>query len=217
MFALDANAAKAADVKTASIQQAGKYKGKITHAEYIENGATGSKNVSITFKTDDGQDARFFLNMVYQHDQQNTTNHKLLSAILACLKLRNTGKTAKATLEKWNSNTQQREAVEADVFPDLAGKKIGLLVQMEIDKKSTDGKARPTIYMPFDYDSEKTASEVLATPPVMKAEVLAKAVQFVLDKPLVDRRPHGAASAPATTNGYQAPAMPDAFDDDIPF
>lgn len=216
MFALDANAAKAADVKTASIQQAGKYKGKIAHAEYIENGSTGSKNVSITFKTDDGQEARFFLNMVYQHDQQNTTNHKLLSAILACLKLRNTGKTAKAQLEKWNNDTQQREAVEADVFPDLAGKKIGFLVQMEIDKKSTDGKARPIIYMPFDYDSEKTASEVLASPPVMKAEVLAKAVQFVIDKPLVDRRPHGAAPVQSAGHAYQAPA-PEGFDDDIPF
>lgn len=217
MFALDTNAARAADVKTATIQTAGKYKGKIVCVEYLENTANGSKNVRIVFRSDDGQDASFFLNMVYQHNQQNESSHKLLSAILACIKLRNTGNTASGSVEKWNADLQKREQVAALVFPDMAGKRIGLLIQMEIEKKSEKGYPRPIIYMPFDAETEKTASEVLAVPPVLKGETLAKAVQYIAEHQLVDRRPKsGLASAAPAGFGGQAQSAPD-LDDDIPF
>lgn len=213
MFALDTTAAKAADVKTATIQSAGKYIGKIVCAEYIENPEKGSKNIRIAFKSDGGQEASFFLNMIYQGNQKNETNHKVLSAILACIRSRNTGAPAAGFVEKWNKDSQKREQVAAMVFPDLADKRIGFLVQMEIGKTSESGYPNPTIYMPFDAESEKTASEVLAQPPVIRGEVLAKAVQYIADHPLVDRRPKGGAQAAAT---YSAPAAAD-FDDDIPF
>lgn len=215
MFNLDPNAAKAADVKSATIQASGKYKGRITVAEYIENQQKGSKNIRIAFKSDAGQEASFFLNMVYAGSTINESNHKMLSAILACLKMRSTGNPAAGKVEKWNKDKQARELVDASVFPDMAGKEIGFLIQMEIEKNSENGYPRPTIYMPFEASSEKTASEVLANPPVMQGSTLEKAVSYIAEHPLVDRRKHGqAASKPE----YQAPAsVGDAFNDDIPW
>lgn len=220
MFALDTNAARAADVKTATIQTAGKYKGNISCVEYMENPANGSKNIRIVFKSDDGQDASFFMNMVYQHNQKNESSHKMLSAVLACLKMRNTGSTAPGSVEKWNAELQKREQIAALVFPDMAGKRIGLLIQMEIEKKSEKGYPRPIIYMPFDAESEKTASEVLANPPVAKGETLAKAVQYIAEHQLVDRRPKGGSQATgnhAPGASHQASTAYDDLDDDIPF
>lgn len=215
MFQLDPNAAKANDVKSATIQTAGKYKGQIVCAEYVENAQKGSKNIRIVFKSDEGQEASFFINMIYRHSERNDGGNKLLSAILACLKLRDTGAPAAGTVEKWNADKGARENVAASVFPALAGRKIGLLIQMEIEKNSEKGYPRPTIYMPFEYETEKTASEVLANPPVLKAEILAKAVQVVADRPVADRRPKDAGSY-HTPSSTPAPAA-DEFDDDIPF
>lgn len=215
MFNLDPNAAKAADAKSATIQMAGKYKGRITVAEYVENQQKGSKNIRIAFKSDAGQEASFFLNMVYHGSTVNESNHKMLSAILACLKMRSTGNSSAGKVEKWNKEKKVRELVDASVFPDLAGKEIGFLIQMEIPKDSEDGYPRPTIYMPFEAASEKTASEVLANPPVMQGTTLEKAVAYIGEHPVVDRRKAGHAAAKPE---YQAPASGgDDFDSDLPF
>lgn len=217
MFNLDPQAAKAADVKSASIQSAGKYKGRITCAEYVENPEKGSKNICIHYKTDGGQDASFFINQVFNHNERNESGHKLLSAILACLKMRSTGNAAPGHVEKWSKLTQSRDKVATLVFPDMAGKELGILVQMEIEKKSENGYPRPIIYMPFEASTEKTASEVLAQPPIMHGEVLAKAVQYLADRPLVDRRPKAAQNNGGFGNqAPQSDAAPD-FDDDLPF
>lgn len=215
MFNLDPNAAKAADVKSATIQASGKYKGRITVAEYIENQQKGSKNIRIAFKSDAGQEASFFLNMVYAGSTINDSNHKMLSAILACLKMRSTGNPAAGKVEKWNKDKQARELVDASVFPDMAGKEIGFLIQMEIEKNSENGYPRPTIYMPFEASSEKTASEVLANPPVMQGTTLEKAVAYIAEHSIVDRRKHGQV---AQKHEQQAATQgADAFDNDIPW
>lgn len=218
MFNLDPQAAKAADVKSAAIQSAGKYKGRIVCAEFVENTEKGSKNICFHFKSDAGQEAQFFLNLVFNHNERNETGHKMLSAILACLKMRSTGNPAPGYVEKWSKLAQARDKVAVQAFPDMAGKEIGLVVQMEIEKKSENGYPRPIIYLPFEAATEKTASEVLAVPPVMNGEVLAKAVQHIAERPLIDRRPK-AASASSGGFGGSAPAAADApdFDDDIPF
>lgn len=220
MFNLDPNAARAADNKSAFIDEAGKYIGTFTRAEYMEKPQTGSTGIGLTFKSREGAEAQFYVNLSYQHGQRNKAGHELVNAIMACLQLRHVGSPQPVKVEKWNSDAKQREQVSVQGFPELMGKPIGLLIQLEIEKNSEKGLPRPTIYAPFSAESEKTASEVLDQNCRTPAK-LEKMVQAVMAKPLIDRRPAGARGA-ATGDDYAAHAgQPtpnyDDFDDDIPF
>lgn len=224
MYEMNPAAARAADVKSSYINDAGKFKGTIVSAEFLDNRANGSENIVIAFKADNGQEANFLLNMVYQGTQKNETNIKILSAILACLRMRTTGEVQQASIEKWNKDTRQKERQTVPAFTALHGKKIGFILQMEIGRDSQDGRARPIIYAPFEYESEKTATEVLGSKP---AEMLPRMVERAMERPLIDRR--GQAKQPANFNdynkasqGFHAPAQKASaasipFDDDVPF
>ena len=59
MFALDQNAARAADNKSAFIDEAGKYIGAFTRAEYMEKKETGSTGIGFTFKSREGAEGQF--------------------------------------------------------------------------------------------------------------------------------------------------------------
>lgn len=217
MFNLDANAARSADNKSAFIDEAGKCIGEFLRAEYMEKKDTGSTGIGLTFKTRDGAEASFYLNLTYQHGTRNEGGYAMMNAIMACLQLRTVGAPQPIKFEKWNSETRQREQVTAPGFPELLKKPIGLLIQMEIEKDSQNGMPRPTIYAPFSAESEKTASEIL-DPRCTAPAKLEKMVQQLMKKPIYDRRPKSAqgAAAPYQADNYDYGAPPD-FSDDIPF
>lgn len=213
MFTLDTNAARAADNKSAFIEDAGKYIGSFTRAEYMEKQETGSTGIGFTFKTREGADAQFYINLSYQHGTKNDGGHSMLNAIMACLQLRTVAAPQSISFEKWDKDAGQRVKATAYGFPELMGKPIGLLLQMEIEKNSTTGQPRPTIFAPFSAESEKTASEVL-DPKCTSPAKLEKMMLQVMNKPVVDRRPKGSQSSqPAAKD---SPGH-DSFDDQIPF
>ncbi|WP_341519882.1 hypothetical protein AABC73_15130 [Pseudomonas sp. G.S.17] len=217
MFDLDQNSARSADNKSAFIDEAGKYIGAFTRAEYMEKSETGSTGIGFTYKTREGAEAQFYLNLSYQHGTKNDGGHATLNAIMACLQVRTVADPRPMEIEKWNKDAGQREKVIIKGFPELVGKPIGLLLQMEIEKNSTTGMERPTIFAPFSAESEKTASEILDTRSPAPAK-LEKMVQQVMKKPVVDRRPKG--HAPAGGSGYAAShddSAPPADWDNIPF
>jgi hypothetical protein len=216
MFNLDRNAACAADNKSAFIDEAGKYIGAFTRAELV-NGQTGSIGLGLTFKTEGGSEAQFYINTSYLKDGQQQANNggvQTVSAILACFKLNSSGDPAQVTVEKWNNESKQREKVQVSGFPLLMNKPIGLLIQMEIEKNSEKGLPRPTIYAPFSAESEKTASEILAK--VTTPAKLEKMVQAVMAKPLIDRRPKGGQTSGYGGHAHDQSTPPDDWDD-IPF
>lgn len=217
MFALDRNAACAADNKSAFIDEAGKYIGAFTRAELVK-GQTGSVGLGLTYKVENGGEAQFYINTGYLKDgqmQQNNGGIQTVSAILACLRLNTSGDPATITVEKWNADLKQREQTQVQGFPALMNKPIGLLIQMEIEKNSEKGLPRPTIYAPFSAESEKTASEILGK--VAAPTKLEKMVQVVMAKPLVDRRPKGQASSANSYGGASDQNSPPDEWDDIPF
>lgn len=218
MFNLDANAARAADNKSAFIAEAGKYIGTFTRAEYMDKPQTGSTGLGLTFKSRDGAEAQFYVNLSYQRGQRNKGGHELVNAIMACLQLRHVGDPQPVKVEKWNAYTAQREQVNVPGFSELMGKPIGLLIQLEIEKNSEKGLPRPTIYAPFSAESEKTASEILDQNCHTPAK-LEKMVQAVMAKPIKDNRPASARNAPAGDDyaAYTGQPAGDSFDDDIPF
>ena len=218
MFNLDPNAARAADNKSAFIDEAGKYIGTFTRAEYMEKQQTGSTGIGFTFKSREGAEAQFYVNLSYQHGTRNKGGYELVNAIMACLQLRNVGNPQPITVEKWNNDTKQREKATVQGFPELMGKPVGLLIYQEIEKNSEKGLPRPAIYAPFSAESEKTASEIL-DPNCRAPAKLEKMVQAVMNKPLVDRRPAGSRTT-QTGDDYAAYAgqpVEDFDNSDIPF
>ena len=161
MFNLDANAARSADNKSSFIDSAGKYIGAFNRAEYMEKQDTGSTGIGFTYKTREGAEAQFYLNLSYQHGTKNDGGHALLNAIMACLQLRSVSAPKPMEIEKWDKDTSSRVKVTVPGFSELCGKPLGLLLQMEIEKNSTTGMERPVIFAPFSAESEKTASEIL--------------------------------------------------------
>jgi len=217
MFNLDANAARSADNKSAFIDEAGKYIGAFTRAEYMEKSETGSTGIGFTFKTREGAEAQFYLNLSYQHGTKNDGGHALLNALMACMQLRTVADPQPMEAEKWDSDAKQRVKVTVKGFKEMVGKPVGLLLQMEIEKNSTTGMERPVIFAPFSAESEKTASEILDSRNQAPAK-LEKMVQQVMSKPVVDRRPKGQASN-GSVQHQSGPIAdgPDSYDSDIPF
>ena len=148
------------------------------------------------------------------HGKRNEGGYQLVNAIMACLSLRNVGDPQPITVEVWDKDAGQRVKSTTQGFPELMGKDIGLLLQMEIEKNSEKGLPRPTIFAPFSAESEKTASEILDPKKPAPAK-LEKMVQQVMNKPLVDRRPAG--SRTAATDDYAAYAGSAPHHDDDPF
>lgn len=215
MFQLDKAAASAADNKSSFIEEAGKYIGTLTRAEYMEKAETGSTGIGLTFKTREGAEAQFYINLTYQHGTKNDGGYSLINAIMACLSLRNVGAPQQITVEKWDKDAGQRVKASVPGFPELMGKPLGLLIQMEIEKNSEKGNERPTIFAPFSAESEKTASEILDSRCTAPAK-LEKMVQQIAKKPCVDRRPKG-VSGGAYGHGHTDQSAPPADWDEIPF
>ncbi|BAP80949.1 hypothetical protein MT1_3774 [Pseudomonas sp. MT-1] len=215
MFALDQNAARAADNKSAFIDEAGKYIGTFTRAEYMEKQETGSTGIGFTFKSREGAEGQFYVNLSYQHGTRNDGGYQLINALMACMSLRNLGDPQPIEIEKWDNDAKQRVKATVPGFPELMNKEVGLLIQMEIEKKSEKGLPRPTIFAPFSAESEKTASEILDTKKPAAAK-LEKMVQQVMNKPLVDRRPAGSRNL-SGGDDYAAYAGSAQRHDDDPF
>lgn len=205
---LDTNSAKAADSIASAIRESGKYIGTITRAEKLVS-KNGTKGIGLSFRASDGSTADY-LDIYYQKGNGETlAGLKTVNAIMACLKLRE-AKVGRIKFERWNKDTRKREPVEADGYPDLMGKRIGLLLQKELaTNQYGDDVERMVIFGVFSAETELTASEILdgkTTP-----ERLSKMVEALAARPVRDSRYKAARSA-------SSPA-PAGFDDedDIPF
>lgn len=217
MFKLDANAARAADVKSTFINETGKYIGAFTRAEWMEKKETGSTGIGFSFKSNAGLEAQIYVGLSYKKDGRmeiNEGGQKTLNAIMACLRLREVSDPVTTQVEKWDNVARAAVKVSVPCFPQLMNKPIGLLIQMEIEKNSEKGTPRPIIYAPFSPEDNKTASEVLNQS--SKSELVEKMLTTIMAKPLIDRRSGGTRSS---ASGEPAPTgREDSFEDDlIPF
>ena len=204
-YSLDPRAAS--DVGTSNfITDTGKYVGRFVRAE-AKISKQQTDGIELDFVADDGRRANFLSLWTYTRDGQETYGLKVLSAILACLRLRG--------IQGGQIHFKDRDGrpVTGDGFPDLMGKPIGLLLQRANFTKD-DGSPgyKFNIFAPFDAKSELTASEILNK--AQKPEQLAGMVAR-----LTDRAPRNATQAGghsgardyATASGGREPGS----DDDI--
>lgn len=205
-YNLDPKAASAADNTVSRIDVSGKYIGILTRAEAVVS-RQQTEGIEFSFKTDDGQTADFLTLWTYNVKGEALPSLKALNAIMTICRVKTITPTA-GQVEKWDSASHSRVKANATVFPELTGKRVGLLLQRE-EYAKTDGSigSKMNIFGVFDADSELTASEILAKK--TQPEVLARMVASLKDKPLNGSRP---AAAPASTGGDAG-----GFDDDIPF
>lgn len=186
MYALDTTAAREAENQSNYLDKTGKYKGKFIRAEKLISTNKGTHGVGFTFETEAKQTTRFDI-WTMDKDNKPLMGFKSLSAIMACMKVRNITPVA-GKVDRYNYDTKKTEVVDADVFKELIGKPIGLLMRNTEYAKMKDGREtgftgwRLELFVPFDAETEMTASEILDRK--TKAERLASIVATLADRPM---------------------------------
>lgn len=205
MYALDTTAAKKADQTSSRINELGKYVGQFKQAEDI-TASTGTKGIALRFEAN-GQTADLSIYTQRANGEQ-IMGFQVLMAIMTCMQLRNIAPKT-GMVKHWDNETRQEVEKQAQVFQDLCGKDIGLLLETEDYAKKDGGiGTRMVIAGIFQAKTELTASEILDRKTV--PEHLAKMVARLRHRPIK-------GAAPARRESSSAPSGFDAMDDDIPF
>lgn len=217
MYQLDTQSAREADSIGSYLTETGKYIGQFTRAEKLVSRNKGTHGIGFTFECA-GKSTRFD---IWTMDASNKRlgGFKTINAIMACMSLRGIA-PAPGKVERYNLDTQQRETVQAEVFPELVGKPIGLVLQKTEYEKMRDGQYtgetgwRLEMLAPFRAADEFTASEILDRK--TKPEKLAAILATLADRPLKKRAAPALSPRAATA---AAPSFAEDFDDDgdIPF
>lgn len=210
MYALDPQAARKADTTGGMITELGKYLGTFTQAVDI-TATTGTKGIALLFQSAAGQKARLSL-YTQKSNGEHIMGFQALSAIMTCMGLRNIAPVA-GTFLKWNNDTKTDDKVQGQIFPDLCGKHIGVLLETE-DYAKQDGSVgtRMVLKGVYQANTELTASEILdrkTTP-----EQLSRMVATLRHRPIRAARGQAPAAAGRPAGGGSGF---DDMDDDIPF
>lgn len=208
-YALNAETAKKGD-GGGRITQTGQYVGKFTRAEAVKS-LKGTEGVEFSFEADDGATADFLTLWTHNAQGKEIFGSGFLHAIMTCMKIK--ALTPKSeTIQKWNTDIGAKAPVDAIVYPELVGKPIGLLLQMEQYLKQ-NGEVGEKMGIAGSYEPVGgfTASEILIQ--AKTAEKLVKKAAGLRDK-LID------TSKTRRVPGGESPAVGGIMDDldsDIPF
>jgi hypothetical protein len=207
MYSLDKQAAMNADKTSNWLTDTGKYIGRIACGEDIK-ASTGTRGIALTLQADDGRETRQFIYTV-KPDGEKLSGYDLVMALMTCLRLRDI-KPASGPVKRWDGEAKQEFTEQGTVFPELANKPIGFLLQKtEEPSRKNPGETAWTakLVAVFDPQTELMAAEILTgkKEPVM----LAQKVATLADRPMKTR-----ASASRSTTPAGGGADPD---DDIPF
>ena len=210
-FQLDTKAAARADSQTSNIRKSGAFAGQITAARtYITR--SGAQMLEIIFVAHEGK-ANITL-CLFKKDGTENFGRDMFMSMLTCLRLKNVN-AVKSTIKDRNGNDQ-----EAYLFPDLAGREIGFLLQYAPEEyQASDGTIRVAdrvnLVTSFEPSTGLVAKEILER--VTKAELLEIRKEHVSDKPL--------KKLSVSDNEFENPPVKKAAkqpldnidDDDIPF
>lgn len=138
MYTLDATAAREAENFSSFLSETGKYKGKFIRAEKLVSSNKGTHGVGFTFEADNKQTTRFDI-WTKNAQGEPLMGFKTLNAIMACMRLRGLS-VGTGPVERYDYTTKQRNTVQAEIFPDLLGKPIGLVLVNTEYEKMRDGQ-----------------------------------------------------------------------------
>lgn len=216
MLTFDTKIAASADQISSAIREAGKYVGTIIRAEKLLS-TQGTQGVGLSFKADDGSTADYLDLYTVNEKGEVLPSMKAVQAILCCTQLWKGAAEGKIECEKYDKDSKQRKKVTVDGYPELMGKRIGLLLQQEISTNKSTGEdvERIIVFGVFQHDTELTASEIVTrkTTP----ETLPKMVQALMAKPVRDSRKAGARNTPPSPQRESEHPAGGFMDDDCPF
>lgn len=222
MYQFNAATAAEADNISAYLDETGKYKGKFTRAEKLISSNKGTHGIGFTFEDESKRTARFDLWTVDNTGKQ-LMGFKSLQAILAVLRFPagRDLKIAQAQVDRYDYDTRQTAKVQAETFPDLINRPIGLVMRNTEYEKMRDGMKtgetgwRLELVVPFQADTELTASEIVGNK--TQPQKLAGIMATLADRPLKTRTANGQRN----DHGGPPPGHPAAggFDDfgDAPY
>ena len=210
-LSLNATEARKADNISSVIRESGSYVGIITRAEKLlsKNDVEG---VGLSFKTDDGASANYLDLYTIKPNGEKLRGYNIVQAIMCCLRLK-TVDDGTITFEKWDRDANAMVKTTAEGYPTLMGKRIGLVLQKELQTHSITGAEveRLNIVTAFESTTRLTASEILDSK--TKAERLDFIERTIASHPVRDSRKRKEAPPPAS----RTPAADAEFSDDIPF
>jgi hypothetical protein len=214
---LNANEARKADNFSSVIRESGKYVGTITRAEKLLS-RNDVEGVGLSFKTDDGASASYLDLYTVKPNNEKLRGYNIVQALLCCARLR-TVEEGTITFERWDSEERRMVQATATGYPSLMGKRIGLILQKELQTNQNTGAdvERLNIVTVFAATTGLVASEILDNK--TKAERIDVITKMIMSNPVRDTRKRAPPkAAPATTAGtYGTPGQSTDFDDDIPF
>lgn len=203
---LNAAEARQADRVNTSIKESGKYIGVITRAEKLIS-KKNTEGFGLSFKADDGSTANYLDLYTVNSSGETLPSMATVQAILCCTRTKE-AKEGNIQFEKWDSDAKATVKATANGYPELMGKRIGLLLQRELSTNTTNGKDvdRVVIYGVFEADSELTASEILDKK--TQPEKVAKMIGAL--KPVNDRRTGAStsSSAPSHASDFEEDSIP---------
>lgn len=214
-LSLNANEARKADNFSTVLRESGKYIGVITRAEKLLS-RNNVEGVGFSFKTDDGASASFLDVYTVKPNGEKLRGYNVVQAILCCTRLK-TVSDGQITFERWDSDERKMVQATAPGYPELMGKRIGLVLQREIGTNDNTGNDtdRLNIFAVFEASTGLMASEILDQK--TKPEKLENIVRMVMANPVRDTRKRGAGASRQSDHpnapGNDAPP----FDDSIPF
>ncbi|MHA3051116.1 hypothetical protein [Acinetobacter sp. ANC 4635] len=182
-FGFNPESAKQAD-SSARIEEAGKYVGTIKHMEFI-TANSGTTGFEIEFETDNKESASFSI-WTEKSDGTGLGGVHKINALLACVGVRGLTPT-NAQLEKYDFDLKERVMKNCVVAPEMAGKRVGLLLQREnYQNNSGDWKFQMNFFSCFHAQSELMAKEIIdrkTTP-----EALPKSLASLMANPVTTRK-----------------------------
>lgn len=214
---LNPTEARKADRYSSVIREPGKYVCTITRAERLLS-EKGTEGVGLSLKSDDGSSANFLDVYTVGRDGKILMGNAIIQALLCCLKLRGVS-DGEITFEAWDNQARSIVKRTAPGYPDLMGKRIGVVLRKELqtNDRTGDDVERLTIVGVFQADTGLMSTEILDNK--TKAELLPKMVQWVTANPIKDSRKKGNGYQRAATNAMpgREDGDPGATDSDIPF
>lgn len=212
MYTLNTQLAREADTQSNYLTETGKYIGRFTRAERLVS-KKGTEGIGFTFENASKMSTKFDL-WLKNASGEDLPALKTLSAILVCLKLKDI-KPAPGKVERYDFETKTKNIVDAEIFPGLLNKPIGLVFQKTEYEKMRDGALtgetgwRLEPLVPFEAQSELTASEILDRK--TQPERLPRVIASLADKPLKNKSAQKPAASSANTTNSEN------LDEDIPF
>ncbi len=211
---LNAAMAKNADKTSSIIRETGKYVGIITRAEKLRS-EKGTEGVGFSFKADDGSTANYLDVYTVKADGKELWGNNIVQAILCCTRVKDAAE-GEITFDRWDSEVREMVPTKAPGYPALMGKRIGLILQKEIQSHYQTGadQERINIVRVFEASSGLTSSEILEGK--TKPQKVDDFMKTLL--PVRDSRKKGAATVVTMAQQQAAAGQKGGdFDDDIPF